>query len=981
MRALQFGASMALRVGVGALALSACDGGPWEIETVRAASTIDQQESTMAADPGRTGFYPDQPALDPATVGSPFFGQLFEATVDGQIYAQPLCANGVLLVATETNHVYGLDPAMGGTLWTRQLGTPFLASDVNCGDLQPFVGVTGTPAIDADTGTAYLLSKTYVDGISGTAAWYAHAIDIATGVERDGFPVEIAGSASNEPTQVFNPKLQMQRPGLLLMGGVVYAAFGAHCDTRPYSGWVVGISTRGFVQTLWTAEAGPGNPSGAGIWQSGGGLVSDGDGQILFATGNDWSSFPAPVPGRQPPPTLGESIVRLSVRSDGTLAATDFFSPSERDALSQEDGDFGSGAPVALPAGFGAGAHQDLLIQAGKSGYLFLLDRDDLGGYRQGLEGVDRVLQKLGPFGGVWSKPSVWPGDGGYVYVPVVNGCSVDEQAGCLRAFKAGASADGTPTLASVATTSSTFSYGASAGVVTSRGTTSGSALLWTVWSAGGDGVGGQLRAYDAVPQEGTLTLRYLAGIGTSAKFTAPAVGDGRVYVGTRDGHVAGFGVTGAASLRAQGAVFPPALVGDDSRSSVQVTTVGAVSILGLGISGDFALTDAAPEVPFSVAGGASFSIPVVFRPTSEGPIVGELRITTDGGPFVFSLTGVGQSRVPDLATSPSIVTFAPIVIGSTSTQTVTITNVSDASMTLTASTPPAAPFLVTGMPRAGTIVRAGDSFVATIAYAPTTTGSSSGYLSVVAGNVVATVPVEGSALVGGKLRIAPDVLDAGSMVVGRASTAIFQLMNEGDAPLLIEKSKPPTSSVFQAEDPFGEGTVIAPGASFEQLVNVSPAVAGVATDVWQLNADDGQGLRVLSMEVTGVTPAPAVAPTTTMGTSNSATATLTSGPNVSEASRADATTVVGGCSVADVSSPGVGPVVALLAALLLMTRGHSARGAVPRSGCYRRRRHRSSRTRRTRPGLPAPTTSRRNRRWCRGKRSGRGPGPRASRR
>jgi MYXO-CTERM domain-containing protein len=918
MRAFPFGAAMALRVGLGALGLSACEGGPGGIETVRTASTIDQEESTMAADPGRTGFYPDQPALDPATVGSPFFGQLFEATVDGQIYAQPLYANGVLLVATETNHVYGLDPAMGGTLWTRQLGAPFLASDVNCGDLQPSVGVTGTPAIDADTGTAYLLSKTYVDGTSLTAAWYAHAIEIATGVERDGFPVAIVGSASNEPTQVFNPKLQMQRPGLLLMNGVVYAAFGAHCDVRPYSGWVVGISTRGFVQTLWTAEAGPGNPSGAGIWQSGGGLVSDGDGQILFATGNDWSSFPAPVSGKQPPATLGESIVRLSVQPDGTLAATDFFSPSERDALNQGDADLGSGAPVALPAGFGAGAHQNLLVQAGKSGFLYLLDRDDLGGYRQGPDGADRILQKLGSFGGVWSKPSVWPGDGGYVYVPVVNGCSVDEQAGCLRAFKVGASADGIPMLASVATTSSTFSYGASAGVVTSHGTTSGSALLWTVWSAGGDGTGGQLRAYDAVPQEGTLALRYLAGIGTSAKFTAPAVGDGRIYVGTRDGHVAGFGVTGAASLRAQGAVFPPTLVGDDSLSSVQVTTLGAVSIVGLGISGDFALTAAAPEVPFPVAGGASFSIPVVFRPTSEGPIVGELRITTDSGSFMFPLTGVGQSRVPDLAMSPSIVTFAPIVIGNTSTQTVTITNVSDASMTLTASTPPAAPFTVSGIPRAGTIVQAGDSFVATITYAPTTIGSSSAYFGVLAGSVVAAVAVEGSALVGGKLRITPDVLDAGSMIVGRASTAIFQLMNEGDAPLRIEQSKPPISSVFQAEAPFDEGTVLAPGASFEQLVNVAPAVAGVATDVWQLDADDGQGLRVLSMTVTGVTPPAPVAPTTTTGMAGASAPMLMSEPRASGTSRADAATVVGGCSVADVSSPVVGPVVAALAALLL---------------------------------------------------------------
>ena len=342
----------------------------------------------MAADLGRTGFYPNQPALDPAVVGSPYFGQLFDATLDGQIYAQPLYANGGRAGRSppRTNHLYGLDagdgraPVDGGGV-----GTPFLASDLNCGDLTPSIGVTGTPAIDADSGTAYLLSKTYANGVSGAAAWYAHAIDLASGAERDGFPVAIAGAASNDAAHVFDPTQQHQRPGLLLMNGVVYAGFGAHCDEWPYAGWVVGISTRGFVQTMWTTESGAGNDSGGGIWQSGGGLVSDGDGQIIFATGNDWSSLPGPTAGHAPPGALGESIVRLSVQADGTLAATDFFSPTERDALNQGDTDLGSGAPaVALPASPGTAAHPNLLMpRPGGRRYFYLLDRDDLGGYQQ----------------------------------------------------------------------------------------------------------------------------------------------------------------------------------------------------------------------------------------------------------------------------------------------------------------------------------------------------------------------------------------------------------------------------------------------------------------------------------------------------------------------------------------------------------------------------------------------------------------------
>jgi outer membrane protein assembly factor BamB len=915
-----------------AFGLLGCDQAPG-VEKVAAAETA-EVGGTMSADSLRTGFYPNQPALDPATVGSPFFGQIFDAALDGQIYAQPLYSNGVLFVATESNHVYGLDAATGAPLWTQTLGVPFQAADLNCGDLTPTIGVTGTPAIDSATGTAYLLSKTYANGSNGAAIWYAHAFDLETGDERSGFPVVIAGAASNAPSRVFDAERQMQRPGLLLMNDVVYAAFGAHCDEAPYAGWVVGISTKGFVQTLWTTEAVP-SLNGGGIWQSGGGLVSDGEGQILFATGNDWMALPDPVPGRQPPAALGEAIVRLSLQPDGSLAATDFFSPANRDTLNYADADVGSGAPIGLPAGFGTSSHPDLLVQAGKYGYIYLLDRDDLGGYKQSTGGDDRVLQRIGPGGGVWSRPSVWPGDGGWVYLPVVANCTPDIAAGCLVGLQAGVSADGSPMLSQAATTSSSFAYGSSAAVVTADGTRSGSALLWTVWSSGWTGTGGELRAYDAVPQNGAFNLRYLAGIGTSAKFTAPAVGDGRIYVGTRDGHVIGFGVTGAPALRAQGAAFAPTLVGDESLSTVQVTAAGAVTVLGLGISGDFALGAASPETPFAVAAGQSASIPVVFRPTTEGAIVGTLRITTDGGTFAIPLSGVGQSAVPMLTMTPPVLTFSPLVMGNVSTETVTITNVSDAPMTITAITPPAEPFSLSGLPDVGAVLDAGASFIATIAYAPTMVGTSSGYFSIAAGDVVAAMAVEGSALMGGKLRIAPQTLDSGSYNIGEISMSVFQLSNEGDVPITIEKSKPPTASAFQAVAPFDEGTVLAPGASIEQLVRVSPTEAGAISDVWQLNADDGQGLRVVTFSVTGNKP-PTPAPATTGaagaagtaagagGAPASTTTPLTADPGAPPAQ--DAPAVGASCALGGTTPPASGALAALAVALGLAARRRRAR-------------------------------------------------------
>ena len=77
------------------------------------------------------------------------------------------------------------------------------------------------------------------------------------------------------------------------MNGVVYAAFGSHCDKPPWQGWVFGVSTAGQVTARWVARS---SGSGAGIWQSGAGLTSDGSGTILISTGNG-NTPTAPTPG------------------------------------------------------------------------------------------------------------------------------------------------------------------------------------------------------------------------------------------------------------------------------------------------------------------------------------------------------------------------------------------------------------------------------------------------------------------------------------------------------------------------------------------------------------------------------------------------------------------------------------------------------------------------------------------------------------
>lgn len=126
-------------------------------------------EVTGQADNLRTGWYPDEPSLTPSLLGSGNFKQVFDDSLEGQIYAQPLVANGTLLVVTEDNWAYGLDPTTGAVRWEKQFGTPVSAGEgpsytIQCTDLEPHVGITGTPVIDAEHNVAYFTSNRYMSG-------------------------------------------------------------------------------------------------------------------------------------------------------------------------------------------------------------------------------------------------------------------------------------------------------------------------------------------------------------------------------------------------------------------------------------------------------------------------------------------------------------------------------------------------------------------------------------------------------------------------------------------------------------------------------------------------------------------------------------------------------------------------------------------------------------------------------------------------
>lgn len=838
--------------------------------SLAAGSTALADGITNSGDDMRTGWYP-QAEIAPAVVKGGTFGPLWSAPVSGQVYAQPLVASTTssgettetVIVATETNHVYGFDPNGTGTKqrWDDSFdshGAAWNPADVGCADISPSIGTPATPVVDPATNTVYVAHKVQAP-LPDDAAWYLDALDVTTRGERPGFPVKISGSADNDPSVAFNARTEQQRPGLLLMNGVVYMGFGGHCDTPPWTGWVIGVDVTvptPHITAMWEDNSAK---DGAGIWQSGVGLTSDGPGALLVTTGNGGSPT-TPTPGHTPPGSFGESVVRLNVGADGRLTPVDFFAPFDTADLDQWDADFGSGALVGLPNQyFGTPSHPHLAVAVGKEGYVYLFDRDNLGGLDQGSGGGDNVLQRLGRFGGVWGRPAVWPGDGGWIYVPTSSGAST------LDAYQYGVTGTGTPSLTPAGSAPGTFGWGTGSPIVTSDGTTHGSALLWIIWSADRSGAGAQLRAYDL--SNGSLSAPvYQQAIGTSTNYAMPGVGDdGRLYVGTRDGHLLAFGSPVTQPLSGSALNFPTTTDGSSATQSLILTAKEPVKVTNIAVdaSTPFSLGAPTPAVGTQLNTGDEISIPVTFAPTQPGLTAAQVTVTTDSGPVTFSVSGTGQAKGPLLDASTSLVSMTPTAVGDHVTDSVRFSNDGDAPLTIKSVQSPAPPFSLVGAPAPNATIAAGASETIQIDFDPTRAGQFSGEIDVTTddGEEV-DVGVAGSAGAPGVLAFSGQSISFGSVEVGSTATRSFTLTNAGGTDVVINKSKPPFGGAFTASTLLQEGTTLAPGQMITETVTFAPAATGATTGSWAITGDDTSGPHQIQFTGTGV--ASGGTPTTT---------------------------------------------------------------------------------------------------------------------
>jgi len=486
----------------------------------------------------RTGQNLSETVLTTANVNATKFGKLATYQLDGVAYASPLYVanvnipgqgfHNVVYVATEHDSVYAFDADALSTnpIWkvsfinaSAGITTVPAADTLETGDIYPEVGITSTPVIDPTSGTIYVVANTkepsgYVQRL--------HVLDITTGAEKFGGPAVIqasvtgTGDGAQAGLVSFDALRENQRPALLLNNGVVYIAAASHGDNDPYHGWVLGYNAT-TLQQVMVYNTTP-NGGRGGVWQSGGGVAADSDGNLYVVTGN--GDFDANTGGND----YGESYVKLSPSG----IVLDYFTPHDPFTMNEYDLDLGSAGLILLPDQ--PGTTPRLVGNAGKGGTIYLVNRSNMGKYNS--QNDNQIVQSLA---NIFPNPTNSTYGGNFICPVYFNGfvyfSPVTDK---VKAFQI---SNGLLSTAPTSVSSTTISGTGAALAISANGSTNG--ILWAVErvSSYTDDLSatGVLHAYDASNLATQLYNSNQAGsrdtLDYAAKYNVPLVANGKVFV------------------------------------------------------------------------------------------------------------------------------------------------------------------------------------------------------------------------------------------------------------------------------------------------------------------------------------------------------------------------------------------------------------------------------------------------------------------
>jgi Abnormal spindle-like microcephaly-assoc'd, ASPM-SPD-2-Hydin/Right handed beta helix region len=340
--------------------------------------------------------------------------------------------------------------------------------------------------------------------------------------------------------------------------------------------------------------------------------------------------------------------------------------------------------------------------------------------------------------------------------------------------------------------------------------------------------------------------------------------------------------VQGSLSLASKQGSIPISLAGTGVQSSISITP-GSVSFgnVALGVtssqtitlgnpgnatlditqftapSGGFSMTGL--SAPLTLAPGQTAKFAVSFTPSAPGSQTSSVTLSSNAptSPVRLSLSGAGIQLQPQISVLPGSLAFGSVNVGSSGKQSLTVSNPGSTALSITAASTTGAGFGTVGLSLPMTVA-AGGSGTITVDFAPSTSGSVTGSLSLASN---APMSPTGIALSGtgtaptGQLSANPSSLNLGTEAVGSTSSKQNVTVTNSSSTTSI------TISNITVSGPFAfSGTTLPvtlnPSASLTLSMTFTPTVSGAITGTLAVTSNSGNSPTSVTLAGTGTSSA-----------------------------------------------------------------------------------------------------------------------------
>jgi hypothetical protein len=273
---------------------------------------------------------------------------------------------------------------------------------------------------------------------------------------------------------------------------------------------------------------------------------------------------------------------------------------------------------------------------------------------------------------------------------------------------------------------------------------------------------------------------------------------------------------------------------------SATISTV-AESDAGFSVSGF--------NLPYVLPAGQSVALKATFAPTGSGWTSGKATFITNASKSLqVGFMGTGAST-QDLTASPATLPFGSVAVGSSSTQSIVLTNSLTRKQTLLGFQMVGSGFTISG-PALPVVLSPGQTATVQITFAPQTAGPVGGSLFV-AGPAV-SVPFNGTGTTVGQLAVAPGALSFGNVMVGSAGTQTSVLTASGGPVTISSAASSNAQFAFLGTTfPF----TINAGQSAQMNVIFTPQKSGTTSATLSFSSNASNGSATESATGAGTNP------------------------------------------------------------------------------------------------------------------------------